>query len=56
MAATKAARKAAEHGRHIFIYNNIRTNQTVYSLQRSLNVCVNRLSEAPMLFAEDRNC
>ncbi|KAF4313174.1 hypothetical protein GTA08_BOTSDO01558 [Botryosphaeria dothidea] len=37
MAATKAARKAAEHGRHIFIYNNIRTNQTVYSLQRSLN-------------------
>ncbi|GME26300.1 hypothetical protein GTA08_BOTSDO01558 [Neofusicoccum parvum] len=37
MEANRAARKAAEHGRHIFIYNNIRTNQTVYSLQRSMN-------------------
>ncbi|OJD33256.1 uncharacterized protein BKCO1_3200060 [Diplodia corticola] len=31
------AQKTAEHGRHIFIYNHIRTNQTVYSLHRSLN-------------------
>lgn len=38
MASTIAARQVAEPGRHIFIYNNIRTNQTVYSLQRSMNV------------------
>ncbi|KAL0253070.1 hypothetical protein SLS55_010520 [Diplodia seriata] len=31
------AQKATEQGRHIFIYNNIRTNQTVCSLERSLN-------------------
>ncbi|KAB2577216.1 uncharacterized protein LTHEOB_998 [Lasiodiplodia theobromae] len=34
---TVATPAAAEHGQHIFIYNNIRTNQTVYSLQRNLN-------------------
>lgn len=26
------------HGQHIFIYCNIRTNQVLYSLTRSLNV------------------
>lgn len=30
----------AEHGNHIFIYRNVRTNQIVYSLTRSLNVRV----------------
>ena len=27
-----------QHGNHIFIYNNVRTNQVVYSLTRTLNV------------------
>ncbi|KAL8705683.1 MAG: hypothetical protein Q9201_001203 [Fulgogasparrea decipioides] len=27
----------AEHGTHIFVYNNIRTNQVIYSLTRTLN-------------------
>lgn len=30
--------QVAKNGQHIFIYNNIRTNQVVYSLTRSLNV------------------
>jgi hypothetical protein len=33
-----AAAKAAEHGRNIFIYNNIRTNQVIYSLTRTIYV------------------
>jgi len=34
----RPAKHAANHGRAIFIYNNIQTNQVVYSLTRSLNV------------------
>ncbi|KAH0556235.1 hypothetical protein GP486_005837 [Trichoglossum hirsutum] len=30
------AQRTAELGRHIFVYSNIRTNQVIYSLQRSL--------------------
>ncbi|KAL9609009.1 MAG: hypothetical protein Q9167_006195 [Letrouitia subvulpina] len=37
MAQPFATKTAAEHGTHIFVYNNIRTNQVVYSLTRSLN-------------------
>lgn len=32
------AKRLADHGRHIFVYNHIWTNQVVYSLERSLNV------------------
>lgn len=32
------APRAIQHGHHIFVYNNIRTNQVVYSLTRALNV------------------
>ncbi|TKA64611.1 hypothetical protein B0A49_12069, partial [Cryomyces minteri] len=32
------ARTAEQHGRYIFIYNNLQTNQVVYSLDRSMNV------------------
>ena len=28
-----------DYGQHIYGYNNIRTNQVVYSLSRQLNVC-----------------
>lgn len=45
---TVATPAAAEHGQHIFIYSNIRTNQTVYSLQRNLNVCINCPGRPPM--------
>lgn len=34
-----AAAKAVEHGRNIFIYNNLRTNQVIYSLARTIYVC-----------------
>ena len=27
-----------QHGNHLFIYSNVRTNQVVYSLTRTLNV------------------
>lgn len=27
------------HGRAIFVYSNIYTNQVVYSLERTMNVC-----------------
>ncbi|KAA8911322.1 transcriptional regulation of mitochondrial recombination-domain-containing protein [Sphaerosporella brunnea] len=33
----KVMKNAAQHGRNIFIYNNIQTNQVVYSLTRALN-------------------
>ncbi|KAF2140559.1 uncharacterized protein K452DRAFT_288640 [Aplosporella prunicola CBS 121167] len=36
-ASAEKAMRVAEHGRHIFIYSNIRTNQVIYSLNRSLN-------------------
>lgn len=39
-----AAVQAAEHGRHIFIYNNVRTNQVVYSLYRSMHVCLSSIT------------
>ena len=32
------AKRLADHGRHIFVYNHIWTGQTVYSLDRTLNV------------------
>lgn len=32
------ARRIAEHGRHIFVYNHLWTGQTIYSLDRTLNV------------------
>ena len=32
------AHKLVHHGREIFAYNNVHTNQVVYSLERSLNV------------------
>ncbi|KAI4201868.1 MAG: hypothetical protein LQ346_002072 [Caloplaca aetnensis] len=35
--AQSAARQVAEHGTQIYFYNNIRTNQVVYSLTRTLN-------------------
>jgi hypothetical protein len=28
-----------KHGQYLFIYNNIRTNQVIYSLTRALNAC-----------------
>jgi hypothetical protein len=34
----KTMKNAANHGRNIFIYNNIQTNQVIYSLTRALNV------------------
>ena len=37
-AMARPVKNAANHGRAIFIYNNIHTNQVVYSLTRSLNV------------------
>ncbi|KAL8742415.1 MAG: hypothetical protein Q9190_005095 [Brigantiaea leucoxantha] len=37
MAQPFVTKTAADHGTHIFVYNNIRTNQVVYSLTRSLN-------------------
>ena len=33
------AQRLADRGRHIFFYNHIWTGQTVYSLDRTLNVC-----------------
>lgn len=30
--------QTVKHGQHIFFYNNIRTNQVLYSLTRALNV------------------
>ena len=30
--------KAAKHGQNIFVYCNIRTNQVLYSLSRTLKV------------------
>ncbi|KAL9000275.1 MAG: hypothetical protein Q9169_000992 [Polycauliona sp. 2 TL-2023] len=36
--AEPAAVHLAQHGTQIFVYNNIRTNQIIYSLTRSLNV------------------
>lgn len=33
------AEKVVDHGKHIFVYNNIRTNQVIYSLTRTLKVC-----------------
>ncbi|KAL8847437.1 MAG: hypothetical protein Q9221_007506 [Calogaya cf. arnoldii] len=35
--AEPASVHLAQHGTQIFVYNNIRTNQTIYSLTRSLN-------------------
>lgn len=32
------AKRLADHGRHIFAYNHVWTNQVVYSFDRSLNV------------------
>lgn len=37
-ARLKKALKAVGHGKHIFAYNNVRTNQVVYSLTRTLDV------------------
>ncbi|GAB7356596.1 hypothetical protein MBLNU459_g7324t1 [Dothideomycetes sp. NU459] len=31
------AKRLADHGRHVFVYNHVYTNQVVYSLERSLN-------------------
>ena len=36
--AESAGVHLAQHGTQIFVYNNIRTNQIIYSLTRSLNV------------------
>lgn len=36
--AQPAAKQIVEHGTQIFFYNNIRTNQVVYSFTRTLNV------------------
>ncbi|KZF26922.1 hypothetical protein L228DRAFT_258277 [Xylona heveae TC161] len=30
------SKTAADHGRHIFVYNNLRTNQVIYSLTRAI--------------------
>ncbi|KAK4997834.1 hypothetical protein LTR66_002821 [Elasticomyces elasticus] len=35
--AEHLARKAAEHGKNIFVYSNVRTNQVIYSLDKTLN-------------------
>lgn len=37
-ARLKRALQSVTHGRHIFAYNHIRTNQVVYSLSRTLQV------------------
>jgi hypothetical protein len=39
--------RAAEHGRNIFVYCNIRTNQVIYSLTRALKVGI--LCPLPLL-------
>ena len=35
---TMSARRFAEHGQHIFIYNHTNTDQVIYSLTRVMNV------------------
>ncbi|KAA6408572.1 MAG: hypothetical protein FRX48_07654 [Lasallia pustulata] len=37
MARTPTPKTVTKHGQNIFIYNNIRTNQVIYSLTRTLN-------------------
>ncbi|KAL8958215.1 MAG: hypothetical protein Q9193_004685 [Seirophora villosa] len=46
--AQPVAKEVAEHGTRIFFYNNIRTNQVVYSLSRTLNN-VASLAQLPYL-------
>jgi hypothetical protein len=41
----RQVKNVANHGRQIFIYNHIQTNQVVYSLTRVLKVL---LSSAPL--------
>jgi len=46
----RSRRKEAEpavvkHGEHIFVYNNLQTNQVIYSLTRSLRVRLLCLSQ-----------
>ncbi|KAG9969435.1 hypothetical protein KCU98_g15100, partial [Aureobasidium melanogenum] len=35
--ADRLAKRLADHGRHLFVYHQIWTNQVVYSLERSMN-------------------
>ncbi|KAI4144126.1 MAG: hypothetical protein L6R35_000730 [Caloplaca aegaea] len=46
--AQPVAKEVAEHGTRIFFYNNIRTNQVIYSLSRTLNN-VASLAQLPFL-------
>jgi hypothetical protein len=34
----RARQKGADYGRYLYLYNNIRTKQIVYSLSRTLDV------------------
>lgn len=34
----RLAKRLADHGRHLFVYHQIWTNQVIYSLERSMNV------------------
>ena len=36
--AERLAKRLADHGRHLFVYHQIWTNQVIYSLERSMNV------------------
>ena len=47
--AQPVGKQLAEHGTQIFFYNNIRTNQVIYSLTRTLNVRLLSLYTFPLL-------
>ncbi|KAI5203170.1 hypothetical protein E4T39_04405 [Aureobasidium subglaciale] len=44
----KLAKRLADHGRHLFVYHQIWTNQVIYSLERSMNnnQCLKQLTFA----------
>ncbi|KAI5194920.1 hypothetical protein E4T38_09321 [Aureobasidium subglaciale] len=47
----KLAKRLADHGRHLFVYHQIWTNQVVYSLERSMNVAQNNQCLKQLTFA-----